>query len=326
MPIKSGLGAQLGIGTESAWGTPVTPNTFLPFISESLRLEKNYIRTAGLRAGQFAQAEDLHVATTRAVSGSFSCDVLNKGMGKLLNLLHGNVVTPTGAGTAKTQQHVIGRSVPDGKGLTVQVGRPDVGGTTRAFTYNGCKVAAVEFSCEKGGVLTATWELVGKDETTVTALATATYAADAVPFNFVQGVVEFDDVAINDAVQSAKVRIELPMKTDREAFGSSGTTLEPVNNGLIAVTANIGVEFSSLAQHAAFTGATRRKFELLFTGGAISGGGNHTCNFTLPSTVTVGAGPVVEGPDVLTQDLSLEALDDAAAPLTIDYISTDVSL
>jgi hypothetical protein len=180
---------------------------------------------------------------------------------------------------------------------------------------------------EKGGLLTAKWTVDFKDELTDQPLGTATYISGAIPFNFISSSVEFDDVAVADVVESASIKVTLPMKTDRHGIQASATKKEPIVNGLIGIEATIGMEFSSLAQHAAYTNATRRKFELISTHGDAGGGNPFKCAFTLPSTVTTGEGPVVEGPDVLTQELTLEGVDNgSAAPLTIEYVSTDTAL
>jgi hypothetical protein len=322
MAKKSGIDAQLGIGTETTYGTRVAPTTFLEFTQESLRLSYEYIKTQGIRTGRLGQADGLHSQTTRSVAGSLSGDVRTTGMGKLLNLLHGDTVTPTGAGTEKTQTHNIGVTAPDGKSITVQVGRPSVNGTVHTFEYEGVKCLGATFACERSGVLTYEFELAGEDETTAQTLATPTYAAVSDTFIFTGSSVEFDDVVLADCVQSASVSIELPHAIDRFCLGGGGVMKEPILNGPIAVTASLTAEFSSLAQHNAFKNATRRKLELNFTRG------NSQFNITLPTTVTVGQpGPVVEGPDLLTQELTLEATQIGTGALaSIVYISTDTSL
>jgi hypothetical protein len=332
MSERSGLSSQLGLGTETTWGTAVTPTTFLPYLSEGIEYQQSYIRSPALEAGVVSLLGDLHVATTHAITGPVNLDVTRSGFGKLLNMLHGNSVspsTPGGATNARLQTHDIGTSTPYGKGLTVQVARPDVGGTVRPFTFSGCKVASVTFTCAKSGVLTSTWNLVGKDETTATALASASYAAtpQLKPFNFVQGSVEFDDVVLTDVVNEASITITLPMATERYSIGSSVVS-EPINNDLVSITASLGLEFASLTQHSAFTAATRRKFELNFnTADFIEGSTPYSLLFSMPQTVTTNANAVVQGPDILTQTVELECTyNGSAAPLTISYENKDTSL
>lgn len=329
MGAKAGIGAQLGVATEGTWGTYAAPTTYYPFLDESLKRIQNYIRSSGLRAGRFVQPEALHVQTTRTIEGQLHLDVLTKSFGKLFNQLHGNTVTPVqiAATTAYRQTHDIGLTVPDGKGLTIQVGRPDVGGTVRAFSYTGCKVLAAEFSCDRGGILESLWTIDGQDETTAQTLGTATYVATAIPFAFTSGTIEFDDVQLVDCVRSAKLNVSLPSEVDRFCLSAAQTKKEPIVNGLIPITAQIEVEFASLNQYTAFTAATRRKFELRFNQGDAGGSNPFACNFTVAKTVTVSEAPVVQGPDVLTSVWTVEAVDDgSAAPLSIEYVSTDTTI
>lgn len=329
MAVRSGVAASVGVAPESAWGTYVAPTAHFPFTSEGLRRENEYIRTAGLRAGRISQPDAQHVQTTRSAGGPLELDVLTKGMGKFLNLLHGDVVAPVqeAATTAYLQTHPIGLTDPYGKSLSIQVGRPDVGGTVRPFTYLGAKLMAATFNLERGGVLTSELEFDAKDETTAETLAAASYAANAVPFSFQQGSIELDDAVLTDCVRSASVGITLPHETDRYCINSSSVKKEPIVNGLVGVEATLECEFASLAQHTAFAASTRRKLELICTGLIIATTYAYEISFTIPATVTVGEGPVVEGPDVLTQELTLEATDNgAAAPLTVKYRSTDTAL
>ena len=100
MSERSGLSSQLGIGTETTWGTAVTPTTFLPYLSEGIEYQQAYIRSPALEAGVVSQLGDLHVATTHGISGPVNLDVTRSGFGKLFNLLHGNSVSPSTPGGA----------------------------------------------------------------------------------------------------------------------------------------------------------------------------------------------------------------------------------
>jgi len=329
MAVRSGVAASLAVSPEVTYGTYVAPTTAYPFTSESLVRENEFIRTAGLRSGRLSQSEALHVQTTHSAAGGFSLDFLTKGMGKLLNQLHGDTVTPVqqAATTAYLQTHSIGLTDPYNKSLTVQVGRPDVGGTVRPFSYLGSKVQSAEFGLERGGVLTSEWTLDARDEDTATALASPTYAAASVPFTFQTGSIELDDVVLTDCVRSASISVGIPQETERYCINSSALKSQPIQNGMTAVEATLEVEFASLTQHTAFVNSTRRKVELICTGALIASTYYYKADFTMASTVAVSSGPTVQGPDVLTQEVTLEAVDNAAAaPLVVGYTTTDTSL
>lgn len=328
MAIPSGLGAQLGIATESSYGTYATPTTFLKPTSESIERANNYIRTFGLGGGSLVQDEDLHTQTTRAASGAIVLDVLDKGFGKFLDLLHGNTVTPTEVTAGlSAQEHEIGLSAPTGKSLTVQVGRPDVGGTVHPFSYLGCKVTQIAFTLELNGVVTANLTIDAQDETTTERLATATFETDAAPFSFINADIEVDDVLLTDCVRSATVTIPLALKVDRFGIGGGAVKKEPVPNAPMAPTIALDMEFSNLDQHRAFQDATTRKVALLCAGSTVVSSFNSGLNFTAAATKTTDAGAAVAGPDVLSQQVTLEVVHDGRdTPLVVEYVSVDAAV
>lgn len=328
MAVRTGIGAQLGLATESTYGTFVTPTRFLPFTSESIELSREFIESKGLRAGRIAQAGDLVKPTTRTAAGNVEGEFLYNGMGVWLNQLHGNTVTPSTVGTlGRRQIHEIGEVDPGGKSLTVQFGRPDSGGTVRPFSALGTKVAEATFSLDVGGFLNASFSVDSQDVVTSQSLATATYNANVEPFDFTQASIEFDDVAYTECVQSLSITVSNPHKTDRYCIGGGALKKEPVQNDLTMVTVSLEMEFASLTQWTAFTSDTRRKLEVIFTGDAIESGTNYGLTFTMPETVTRTANAPVQGPDMLTQTIELQAVDNGTDPvLTIDYLTTDTTV
>lgn len=328
MAIPAGLGTQLGISTESTYGTYVAPTQFHRYTSESLRLTNEYVRTAGLGGQGLLQPESLHTKTTRQAGGDITFDVVDKGLGRWLNLLHGNTVTPAAmTGGLWRQLHNIGTTAPTGKSATIQIGRPDVTGTSQPFSYLGCKVVNAVFTLAVNGVVSVTFTIDGQDETTSQTLATETLPAGAKAFSFQSASVEFDDVVLTDCVSAATVTIPLALKTDRMCLGNNGLKKEPIPNALMAPTIALTLEFTSLTQHTAFKNATRRKVELNCTGSTSSGTYSSALNFVANSTVATGQGPVVDGPDVLTQDITLEVLNNGTAtPLVVEYIAQDSAI
>lgn len=332
MAERSGIAAQLGIATEEEYGVYEAPATFLPFTSESLALTKEYIRSQGLRAGRLVQAKTLHLDTTRTVGGDVSLEFFNQGMGKLLNLLHGEEVAPAEIeGTspkAYKQVHKVGLVSPFDKSLTLQVGRPDTGGTVRAFSYLGCKLVTASLAVESGGVTSLNLTFDGQDEDTGEALGEATYDTDAVPFTFQQVVAKVGGSEVAN-VRSITFNIEIPQSTDRYHLGNEGLKDQPIANELIAVTADATLEFSSLSDHERFTGASTAKLETIATGASIDSepATNFKATLTAPAAKQVSSSPTVQGPDIITQDVSFECLDNGTeAPLTIETVSTDSAL
>lgn len=328
MAGRSGIAAQVGVATEETFGTYKAPTRFFPFESESLVLAKEYIRSKGLRAGHYAQAKNLHLATTRGVDGDVNLEFYDEGMGILLNQLHGNAISPTKIteSEAYKQTHALGLTTPGGKSLTVQVGRPDTGGTVRPFSYKGCKVTGAKIEVAQGGITMFSLTVDGKDEVTSEALAEPTYSTTAKPFTFQQVIAKIGGSEVAN-IQSITFNIAIPMNTGRYNLGSSGTKLEPIVNDLIPITAEATLEFASLTDHERFTKEEVVKLETIATGDEIDAKAKYKAALTAAAAKQVSSGPVVQGPDILTQSVSFECLDNGTeAPLSIELVSKDSTI
>lgn len=333
MSGRSGLGAQIGVATEETYGTFKAPTRFYPFESESLALTKNYVKSSGLRAGRLSQASTLHRATTRTAAGDFSIELFDQGTGILFNQLHGETITPVKIEEKSKllfkQVHKIGLTDPFAKSMTVQVGRPDVTGTTRAFSYLGCKVTEMKISVDAGGLAMVSVSVDGMDEKTGEALATPTYNATTLPYTFQQMVCNIGG-AEAAFVRSITITISVGQNTDRYNLGNAGTKDAPIVNDLLAVTADATLEFSGLTDHERFTKEQLKELVLVGTGaepGAEAKGDNFLANFKMAAAKQVSSSPTVNGPDIITQDVSFECLDNfTAPPLEAEILSTDTTV
>jgi hypothetical protein len=330
MPPASGLGSQLGIATETTPGTYVQPGTFLKILSEGLDLKKDYAKIAGLAAGMAAQDDSLHLETTRHVEGDVAVVPLSVGLGKIFNLIAPGTITPTGASTAKTFAFPIGADVPDAKSASIQVGVPGTDGVVRAKSVAGCVIQSLTLAMERGGTLTMTMSIWGKDLDTTQTLATAVYPAGSETFSFLQSTLQFDGAAVGSCVRSCSVTFTFPKAADRYCLNGSGTSLTPITNGLIAVTGNYEIEFSNgWTQVDAYRNATRRALSLVNLGKTdIATGVKPALNIAIPKFVVVDNGvPAVAGPDLITMNQSFEAVTSPGSPLaTITYVTTDTAI
>lgn len=328
MGTPSGLGAQLGAKAESAFGTYIAPDAFYEFDSETLGRKPNYLTSSGLRAGRMAGPVGRHKPTTRAAAGDIVMKVPNKGFGRWLNLLHGNVVTPEKieAGPAYKQVHNIGTSAPIGKSLTVQVGKPDVAGVVQPFSYPGTKITQLQLACETGAELMATLSLNARDEVTGEALAVASYPSGITSLDFTGGEVKVgaDTLGI---VDSANLTIPLPMKLDRFGLTKSALAAEPLPNDYIKPTGSLSMEFFGLTQFNHFVNCDAVKVVLNFEGATIAGANKEQLKLEMPACHFVGDSPQVSGPDVLKVAFPFEVYDNGTeAPVIATYVSVDTAL
>jgi hypothetical protein len=329
MNQRSGLGAQIGFATETAYGTFKAPSRFLPFDSESINLAKEWVKGGGLQAGQMAQLRRLHKGTTRAAAGDVNLDFYDQGMGTFFNLLHGNVVAPEKIGTsaAYKQIHNIGTTPAFGKSATVQIGRSDTAtGTVHPFSYVGGKLMAMKLSIDVNGLMTMvpTWDF--QDEKTEEALAAATYDADAEPFTFEQVAALIGGEPFGN-VLSMTVNVGVPKKTDRYFLGAGGRKAEPIENALMTVSGEVTIEFASLAAHQRYIKEEVVELAMKAEGATIGEGHNMLAAFKIAAAKQVTSGPQVSGPDVIQQSLTFEGLADGThAPFVAELISTDSAL
>jgi hypothetical protein len=326
---RTGLSSFLGIGVESTYGTRVVPTTFIPFNTESLSLTQEFVSTNPLQSGVMVQPEGLHRSSTRTVEGSFDLELYDRGMGKLLNMLHGNTVsvtTPGGATLSRQQVHNIGLTSPVGKGLSVQVARPDVGGTVRPFDYVGCKITEAVITVEAGSAASVSFTVDGRDELTDQVLATPTYVTAARPFTFQDCTFSIGGSAAGN-VKSATITIPLGMATDRYMLGNAGVKEQPLLNEFSNITVATTLEFASLADHTRFRTGAPVALKLDAVGAQIEAGHNYQLTVDVASAKQVSSSPVVSGPDVITSDAEFEAKwNGSVAPVVITTKSTDTAL
>jgi hypothetical protein len=328
MGIPSGLGASLGAKRETVFGTYVAPDAFYEFDSETMGRKPNYLSSTGLKGGLMAPPVNRHKPTTRSAPGGVTMKVPNKGFGRWLDLLHGNVVTPEKieATAAYKQLHKIGLTAPIGKSLTMQVGKPDVTGTVQPFSYVGTKITELTLSCETGAELMASLSLNARDEILSEPLATPNYPAGVASLDFVGGEVKVAEDVLG-IVPSASCTIPLPLKVDRFGLNKSALAAEPLPNDYIKPNGKISMEFFGLTQYNHFINCDTVKVVLNFEGAVIAGANKERLKVTLPYSHFIGDAPQVGGPDILIPDFPFEAFGSGAeAPVEIEYVSVDSTL
>lgn len=328
MAIGSGLGAQVGIAPEVTYGTYVAPTKFIEFTKESLALQKTTAQSAGIAAGRLVALSSRRVVTQRQASGSLEMEVTTKGMGTLLQTLMGTSVTPVQQATtdAYLQTHLLADTA--GKSLTIQKGVPLTTGVVTRKNFTGCKVVSAEFSCEVGGMLTASFEIDSKNCEETSVLATASYPAMS-PFHFAQMSLKtgsFGTEVERSGIRKVSIKIERPMATERFYAGQSGTKAEPISNDQVKVTGSIEMDYVDTVLDLLHTSDAATSLVWAFTGAEIAPTYNQAISFSIPAIHFDDAPPTVEGFDVVKPTLSFTGLYDGTNPIGITYMSTDITL
>jgi hypothetical protein len=275
----------------------------------------------------------------KGVTGDIELEVATLGMGLIIkHMLASTVTTPTlVSGSAYKQVHTPGDF--RGLGMTIQVGRPEPGtGTVRAFTYSGCKFDSWEFSLEDNAIPTLSLSVDGRNESTATALATASYLAGANVFDFSQATTFklggtattasgettiAGGTAVATVVRSITISGENPKETERFGLGNAGLKSEQLENATPTVTGSLSAEFSKAELYDVYQANTTFPLQLDLVGASI-GASNYLFSIILPAVKLKAAAPSLSGPDIVQMSTDFEAYSDETNPvIQIKLVSTE---
>lgn len=323
MAIKTGIAAQLGVKAESTYGTPVTVDRFYEFERESIQTDVGIIRAAQLGAGRFLR-NDRRKAYIRGAAGQLEFVMLNKNFGLLLEHAIGQN-TVTGASANKTHTIIPDAAALQGKSLTVQVGRPDVGGTVRAFTYEGGKVKSWELKSAVDEPLRLVLDMDFENVLTATALASASYVATQEMFIFTEGAITLNSVA--QSVKSFSIKGDNMLNVARRFI--SNAKKEPLVAGIVPITGTLECEFEDLTRYAAWVAGTiSASLVLTFTLATVipTTAAPYSLTITIDDLAYNGGTPQVGGPDVVMNLIEFEALFDGTNPMVkIEIVTSDTA-
>jgi hypothetical protein len=311
---------------ETTYGTPAVCDRGLEFDSESLERKNEIMPSQALRSGTVnLRRGSRRVVSARWGEGSITCEVVTNGMGRLFqNALGGtstNAVIETGF---NIQTHSLGSSL--GKSLTIQKQlRDESNAIVSPFTFHGCKFPSVEFAIDKKGKLMMTVTVDAEDVDTTTAAASPVYTATRT-YHYRQGTLKIDGAAFG-LVQSASVKFDRKLDTDRFHLGNAGVKAEPLVNDFPDVTGTLSAEFASTALYAKFTEDTPAALILEFEGDTVGTITRETFRITVPEIRLTGETPKVGGPGLVVLNHPFEGQYNGVDPgMKVEYITTDATL
>lgn len=319
---RSGLFTQLGVSAEVTYGTLVAPARFLEFTEESLKLEIERLEAEGLRTGARVLRSTHWADGRKMVSGDLELEVANKGFGLLFRMMLGAAATAAdGAGFKHT--FTIGDLFGDM--MTLQVGRPDTGGTVRPFSYLGCKVAEWELTQEENDWLKLALSIDGRDEDSATGLTAAT--APALTELFHGGMLTLTVAGGAFSPTKFSVKGDNGLDTERFKLKSSILKDEPIEAAKREITGELEGEFESLTAYNRFTAGT--VVGIVATWTAVSTYDTakpFKLVLTLPAVRFDGETPEVGGPEVIEQALPFKVLDNGTdQPITLELYTSDAT-
>ena len=361
MALPSGLAASAGFATEATQGVAQTPDHFVEFTGETMKLAKPTVTGTGLRAGGLYPRTSRRVVTNWGASGGITLEAPFTRMGLLLQHAIGSFgtfssVVQQGGTAAYLQTHTPGPLT--GKTFSMQIGKPDTGGTVRVFQYVGCKVADWTLTAEmsqyvKFALGIDAWQELTADNPQGTAAApslTSPSLANVGAFHFSEGTL-YNSGTLSNAgsnptitslgspvaaaqVYKAEVKGTNPLDTSRffaagvGGSGFAGVKGDQLETGLRQVTGTLDVEFLSLsAYYDTFAADTTTTLQLVFTGPVIASSFAYQLAVLIPNIKFDDGSPQVSGPDAVMQTLPFTGLDDETHnPVQFSYMSTDTAV
>lgn len=311
MTTGSGLAAQVGYAAESTYGTAVTVTRFLPFRSESIADTYERAIADDIVAGAQTQRSDQVRAGNKSISGSLGYYLFNRGQAMLFTQALGANST-TGAGP---YTHAATPGALAGDSMTVQVGRPDVGGTVRAFTYSGVKVSRLGIAVTAGEYATLDVDVIAQDVTTATALATASYPASLSRYHADDLSVTIGGSAV--CVRNLSLDITNALDDGRRCVGSN-LIKEPTRNDHLEVSGSMEIEWTDLTHYNRVSGLTTAALVVAFSKSPDS------LTFTMATARFDNASQPVAGRGVVYQTLDfMSAGTSDANTLTVSTVNAD---
>lgn len=328
--MTSVLDTAIHFGKESTYGTPVTPTRSYEGYADTFKRAQERLESTGFRAGMQAVRSDRVVQVNMGGSGSLEVDVLDKGMGLLLEGLLGSTTGPTqvGATTAYTQVHDASSTGPT-ESYTIQLIRPLVDGSTQQFTHHGCKPTGWSITQDAGGLLKLGVDFDFEDVDTSTAAASASYVASTIPFSWQDAVVTVDSVAFAYATDFS-FEADLSQHVDRRYLKSTAPLKSvPVRSGIPEYTGSISADFSATTQYDDWVAGSVFPVSVKWTGAVdgIESGYEFEFEVSLPACQWTGESPESSNTELTKQNLPFKALDNGTDPVvTVNVQSTDTSL
>lgn len=312
MAVGSGLAAQVGFAVETTSGTFETPTSFVEFNSEGLRLDKQRIERTGLRAGR--RLPHGWATGTQMTQGNFTFNLSAETVGTLLKACFGSVAT-TASGAAYQHTFTSG----DLPSVSVQVGRPDVGGTVRPFDYAGLLVSSFDISATPNEFVTMSLDMMGRSEATNGSLQSATYAQSNF-FTFLHGSLEVASSEV--CVDSVSITGNNGLVSYHQICGADAGKPKIKEANYRSYGGTFQADFESLTAYNRYVNGTEAALTLEFEVSTAS-------KLTITGNVRFdGDTPNVTGPEILKQSLPfifISSTSDASA-FTATLINSDTTV
>lgn len=302
MTQQAGANAVLIFDTETVYKT--TPEAedahVLPFVSESLRLSRNLVRSRTIRSNRNPQAP---ARGNMNVAGDINFE-LSPQYGKLFKHIYGGYGV-VGAEAPYTHTYKIG-ALP--VGLCIEKQFTDLA-AVKYFLYNGCKIGSFKLAGKTEGMINCSVSPMGAKET----ISGATFDATATdnghtPFDGFEGSLVYGGAT--PLATATEIDFSLDNALDGNTYVMDGTgERRSLPEGTAMVSGNVKMLFEDDVLYALAVAHTETQLALHFIKGAGTGAsaGNEKMSFYFDEMKFSPNSPVISGPTGLLVELGFEA-------------------
>ncbi len=307
MAQQSGANAVIIYDTEIVYKTtPTSPVSafVLPYVSESVQLARNLIKSKTIRSSRNPQAPG---RGNLAVAGPINFE-LSPQYGKLFKHVFGSYdVVAASPGYEHTYK--IG-ALP--VGMTLEKQFTDLA-VPKYFLYNGCKVNSFKLSGKTEGMIDCSVDLIGAKET----LNSSTFDASTTdnghtPFDGFEGSLKQGGSPLAIVTQ---YDLQMNNALDGNTYVCDGTgERRSLPAGQAEITGKITVLFEDTTLYALALAHTETSLEIHFTKGTgVGSTGNEKMSFYMDELIFEPKSPVIAGPTGLVVEIPFQAYlnDDA---------------
>jgi len=279
--MAEGRLAHIGIGKETAWGTPVAAEDYVRFVSESLVEETEEVTQEVIRATRDHPDSKLGLIS---VAGNIELEVYPSTIGYFLRSIFGDPTSQL-VGTSSAYQHEF---VPSdtpfsddcaGWPYTLEIYRD----LDQADQYAGCVVNTLSFSFGVGQkILRATAGIIGKERTSIS--KTSPSFADEDVFTWDQATIQIG-VDQNNNLESLEFSFEagleaIPLINGTKRVGK----IVPFDFRTGSGTLTFGV-VDDHTEYDKYIGWTTQAMQIKFEGAVIEDTYKYTLQFDFPKVL-----------------------------------------
>lgn len=313
---RYGIQSQLMLGEETTYATIPTLNRTFEFREESLTHERTRYESQGIRAGQRVVRSYQWAGGTESTTGNVVMEVAYTNFGVWFKHMFGGVLSsqPNVGASPTVWEHAFTPGTLSDKSLSLQVGFDAL-----TKTISGAMIESWKLEAAINEFLMLDVGLVGRAESTATALGTASYFNTLKLLKFTEATLTVGGTT--QAVEAFTLEGSNALAASRYQLGSALMRRpgEPSRRGY---TGNLVAEFSDFTLYNRVVSGAEAALVLTFTGPMIDGTYNHSLLITL-NIRSDGETPTVSGMEEVKQTLNFVAVDAGSGGITALYRTTD---